>query len=49
MKKILLKTIKSKISKIIIVHSFWGFIIKTKWNISKNVIIPFKLIENKKS
>ena len=47
--KNMLKTIKSKISKIIIVYSFWGFIIKTKWNISKSVSITFKLSENRRN
>ena len=47
--KNMLKTIKSKISKIIIVYSFWGFIIKTKQDISKNVSITFKLSDAKRN
>ena len=30
-------------SKIVMVYSFWDFIIQPKWNISKNVSITFKL------
>ena len=30
-------------SKIIIVCSFWNFVVKPKWNIRKNMSIKFKL------
>ena len=34
-------------SNIIVVHSFWNFLVKPKWNISKNVSITFKLKQKK--
>ena len=37
------KYYSKQFSKIIIVYSFWDFIIKSKWNISTNVSITFKL------
>ena len=33
--------------KIIIVYSFWNFLVKPKWNISKNVSITFKIKQKK--
>ena len=37
------KYCSKQFSKIIIVYSFWDFIIESKWNIRKNVSITFKL------
>ena len=34
-------------SNIIVVHSFWNFLVKPKWNISKNVSMTFKLKQKK--
>ena len=43
------KYCSKQFSKIIIVYSLWDFIIKPKWNISKNVSITFKLSENRRN
>ena len=44
------KYCSKQFSKVIIVYSFWDAIIKSKWNISKNVIsITFKLSKNRRN